>query len=41
MLDLQCQLGVDVPAVVAGAVGKLGAAALGATDVVNRLERVV
>src|SRR4051794_35477837 len=40
-LDLQGQLGVDVPAVVAGAVRELGVAALGAGDVVDRLEGVV
>src|SRR5438034_32184 len=37
-LDLQGELGVDVAAVVAGGVRQLGAAALGAAYVMNRLE---
>src|SRR5688572_11799407 len=41
LLDLEGELRVDVPAVVAGAVGELGGAALGAADVVDRLQRVV
>src|SRR4051794_26527446 len=40
-LDLQRQLRVDVAAVVAGAVWELGVAALGAGDVMDRLEGVV
>src|SRR5690349_14385868 len=41
LLDLESQLRVDVAAVVAGRVGELGVAALGAADVVDRLERLV
>jgi hypothetical protein len=40
-LHLKRELGVHVAAVIAGTVGELGAAALGTTDVVNRLERVM
>jgi len=38
MIDLKRELGVHVPAVVAGGVRKLGVAALGAAHVVDRLE---
>src|SRR3954467_14893181 len=38
LVRLQRELRVDVPAVVAGAVGELGVAALRAADVVDRLE---
>src|SRR5215204_3781579 len=40
-VHLQRQLRVDVPAIVARAVGQLPGAALGAADVVDRLQRVV
>src|SRR5687767_932130 len=38
LIDLQRELGVDVPAIVAGAVRQLGVAALWAAHVVDRLE---
>ena len=41
MIDLQSELGIDVPAVVAGAVRELGVAALWTADVVNGLQRLV
>jgi hypothetical protein len=41
LLHLQRQLRVHIPAVVAGAVGQLGAAALGAPDEMDRGQRVM
>src|SRR5688500_2674957 len=41
LVHLKRQLRVDVTAVVAGAVGELAGAALGAADVVDGLQRVV
>ena len=41
MLDLQCQLGVDIPAVFAGAVGKLGRGALRTPHIMGGLEGVM
>ena len=41
LIDLERQLGVHIPAVIAGTVRQLGVAALRAADVVDRLEGVM
>src|SRR6185437_13351042 len=40
-IHLEGKLGIHVPAIVARAMRKLGAAALGASNVVNRLKRMM